>query len=67
MTTFYVSFPIKDAQRRDSFTTLDAPDEIEARLRVIEHYGRDGFFTVTADPNQIGVERYNLAEIGFGQ
>ena len=71
MTEFVVTFPVGGVLR-DCYTTIDAENEYQARLQIIEVYGRgdpeghSGFGSVYPNTHQAGVERFGLTFIPFG-
>ena len=72
MSTYIVTFPGVRHPLRDCYTTVEADTEYEARLVIIDVYGRgdpeghSGFGSVYSTPEQAGVTRYNLRFVPFG-
>ena len=63
---FIFTFPISDERRNNKFVRVIAPDEIAARLRMIDAYGRRGWAFCYENENEAGVAKYGLTEIAFG-
>lgn len=69
MPRFVFTFPVEDELRRDSYLVVDAPDEIAARMLVIECYDRKfGSCYSESNPRTAEmIEKYHLTEIEFGK
>lgn len=69
MPAFVFTFPVEDELRRDSYVVVDRETEVDARLTVIERYGRKfGSCYPLSDPATTEMmQKYGLTEIEFGQ
>ena len=66
MTEFFVSFPVGGALGA-CYSIVAAESELDARMEVIGRLGQTGWYTVTRNPNDIGIERHNLTFVEWEQ